>query len=93
VLVHQDGHWTIHDIAEEVGIGYGTYQWVLMKEFGMHHVVAKFVPRILAADQKQQQSTSALNIVSSLPIMAIIPHPLYSPDLAPCDFFLFSKMK
>jgi hypothetical protein len=25
--------------------------------------------------------------------MAIIPHPPYSPDLAPCDFFLFPKMK
>jgi hypothetical protein len=25
--------------------------------------------------------------------MAVISHPLYSPDLAPCDFFLFPKMK
>jgi hypothetical protein len=25
--------------------------------------------------------------------MAVIPHTPYSPDLAPCDFFLFSKMK
>jgi hypothetical protein len=25
--------------------------------------------------------------------MAVILHPLYSPDLAPCDFFLFPKMK
>jgi len=25
-----------------------------MEEFGMHHVAAKFVPRILTADQKQQ---------------------------------------
>jgi hypothetical protein len=25
--------------------------------------------------------------------MAVIPHPLYSPDLAPCDFFLFPKTK
>jgi len=24
---------------------------------------------------------------------SVIPHPPYSPDLAPCDFFLFSKMK
>jgi hypothetical protein len=23
----------------------------------------------------------------------VIPHPPYSPDLAPCDFFLFPKMK
>jgi hypothetical protein len=25
--------------------------------------------------------------------MAVIPHPPYSLDLAPCDFFLFPKMK
>jgi len=25
--------------------------------------------------------------------MAVIPHPLHSSDLAPCDFFLFPKMK
>jgi hypothetical protein len=25
--------------------------------------------------------------------MAVIPHPPYSPDLAPCDYFLFPKMK
>jgi hypothetical protein len=25
--------------------------------------------------------------------MAVIPHPSYSLDLAPCDFFLFPKMK
>jgi hypothetical protein len=25
--------------------------------------------------------------------MAVIPHQPYSPDLAPCDFFLFPEMK
>jgi len=25
--------------------------------------------------------------------IAVIPHPQYSPDLAPCNFFLFTKMK
>jgi len=25
--------------------------------------------------------------------IAVIPHPPYSPDFAPCDFFLFPKMK
>jgi hypothetical protein len=26
-------------------------------------------------------------------VMAVIPHPPYSPDLAPCDLFIFQKMK
>jgi hypothetical protein len=25
--------------------------------------------------------------------MAVVPDPPYSPDLAPCDFFLFTKIK
>jgi hypothetical protein len=25
--------------------------------------------------------------------MPVIPHPPYSPDVAPCNFFLFPKMK
>jgi len=53
-LIHQDRCRTIHDIAEEVGVGYETCQRVLTEELGMHHVAAKFVPRILTADQKQQ---------------------------------------
>jgi hypothetical protein len=32
--------WTIHDIVDEVGIGYGTCQRVLTKELGMHRVAA-----------------------------------------------------
>jgi hypothetical protein len=52
-FVQHDRHRTIHDVAEEVGIGYGTCQQVLAEEFGMHHVAAKFVSRILPADQKQ----------------------------------------
>ena len=53
-LIYQDRHRTICDIAEEVKVGYGTCQRVLTEELGMHRVGAKFVPRILTADQKQQ---------------------------------------
>ena len=40
---------------DEVGICYATCQRVLTKKLGMHHVAAKFVPRILAADHKQRR--------------------------------------
>jgi len=52
-LVRRDRRRTIHDIAEEVGISYGTCQRVLTEELGMHRVAVKFAPRILTADQKQ----------------------------------------
>ena len=54
-IIRQDRHRTIRDIAEEVHVGYGTCQRVLTEELGMHRVAAKFVPRILTADQKQQR--------------------------------------
>jgi hypothetical protein len=44
-LFHRDRCWTIHDIAEEVGIGFGTCQQILTKEMGMR-VAPKFVPRL-----------------------------------------------
>jgi len=34
-----------------------------------------------------------VNIYEVVSKMAVIRHPPYSPDLAPCDFFLFPKMK
>ena len=54
-LIRQDRRRTIHDIADEVGVGYGTCRQVLTEELGMRRVAAKFVPRILTADQKQQR--------------------------------------
>jgi hypothetical protein len=53
-LIREDQHRTIQDLAEEMGIGYGPCQWILIAELGMHCVATKFVPRILIADQKQQ---------------------------------------
>ena len=54
-LIRQDRRRTIRNIAEEVEVSYGKCQRVLMEELGMHRVAAKFVPRILTADQKQQR--------------------------------------
>jgi hypothetical protein len=76
-----------------VGIGYGTCQRVLVKELGMHRFAAKFVPRILTVDQKQQHVDICHFVFCQKHKMAVIPHPTYSPDLAPCDFFLFAKLK
>jgi len=59
-LIRQDRRRIIRDIAEEVEVGYGTCQRVLTEELGMHRVAAKFVSRVLTADQKQQRVYSAL---------------------------------
>jgi hypothetical protein len=53
-LIHDDRRQTIQNLADKMGIGYGTCQWSTTAELGMHCVTDKFVPRILTADQKQQ---------------------------------------
>jgi hypothetical protein len=57
-----------------------------MKEMCMHRVAAKFVPRILTADQKQQR----VDVCTELNQLASNDE---TPDMAPCDFFIFPKMK
>jgi hypothetical protein len=42
-------------------------------------------------DQRKEQHPHP--VISGETQMAVIPHPLYSSALAPCDFFLFPKMK
>jgi transposase len=49
----------------------------------MRRVSAKFVPRVLTDDQKENR----------VEISEIVPHPPYSPDLAPAHFFLFPTLK
>jgi hypothetical protein len=66
----------IREIADELNLSFGTCQAILTQDLGMRCVSAKLVSRLLTQDQTQH----------SIPV---VPHPPYSPDLAPCDFFLF----
>jgi hypothetical protein len=43
-LVHTDRQRTINDIADIVGVSYGSVQTILMSELNMRRVAAKFVP-------------------------------------------------
>jgi len=52
----------------------------------MRRVTAKFVPRVLAFEQNEQQ-------ILLTKYITVCPHPPYSPDLAPCDFWPFPKVK
>ena len=49
----------------------------------MRRISAKFVPRVLTDDQKENRVEISQELL----------HPPYSPDLAPADFFLFPKLK
>ena len=85
-LLRQDRRRTIHDIAEEVGIGYGTCQRVVTEELGMHRMAAKFVPRILTADQKQQR----VNICTELRQLASADEPFLSRVITGDESWVYS---
>jgi histone-lysine N-methyltransferase SETMAR len=57
--VHEDirsnCHLTVREVAEEVSISKTVCHESLTENLGMHRIAAKFVPRLLTDDQKQNQ--------------------------------------
>jgi len=51
-LILQNRRFTIREIAEDVGISFGSCQAILTEKLNMHRVAAKFVPLVLTEDQK-----------------------------------------
>ena len=85
-VIRQNRCLTVREVAEEVGFCKCPCHLILTNKLHMRRVAAKFVPRLL---------TDALLIREFLTTheATFIPHPPYSPDLAPADFFLFPKLK
>ncbi|PNF37479.1 hypothetical protein B7P43_G14866 [Cryptotermes secundus] len=93
-LILQDCRLTIQDLWNTLGLSYGTCQRILSEQLNMR-IVAKFVPRRLQNEHKQHrlELCRELQEYSAKSKMAFVLHPPYSPDLAPCNFFLFPKIK
>jgi len=58
-IIRNNHRLTIREVAEDVGIYYGSCQEILTKELGMSRIAAKFVPRLLTDEQKQNRKTIA----------------------------------
>lgn len=54
-LVRSDRRLTVREIAEECEISTGSCDEILREDLNMHRVSAKFVPRLLTEDQKDQR--------------------------------------
>jgi len=55
-IIRADRSLTIREVAEDVGIAFGTCQKILTEDMQMRHVSAKFVPRFLMAGQDDRVS-------------------------------------
>ena len=85
-MVMNDRRNTIREVADNVGISIGSCYEIFLNVLGMKRVAAKFVPKLLNFEQKQRRTEVAQESLT-------MPQPPYSPEMAPCDFFLFSKIK
>jgi len=54
---------TIREISEDMNISYGSVQNILTTDLNMERVSAKFVPRVLTVEQKQQHLPITLELL------------------------------
>ena len=85
-MVMNDRRIAIREVADDVGLSNGSCPEMFSNILGMKRVAAKFVPKLLNFEQKQQRMEVAQKSL-------MMPQPPYSPDIAPYDFFLFPKIK
>ena len=89
-MVLSDRKLKLDDIADIVKISKGSVFTILHDHLSMRKLCSKWVPRLLTVDQKQSMATMVkLNELG----FQLLPHPPYSPDLAPSDYFLFAELK
>ena len=50
-IIDGDRRLTVRDISQKIGISVGTVHTILSDKFGMNKVSARWIPRILSADQ------------------------------------------
>ncbi|EGI64404.1 Histone-lysine N-methyltransferase SETMAR, partial [Acromyrmex echinatior] len=75
--------------ATKISISHGTVISILHEQLGMKKLSARWVPRLLTMDHKRLHTYSA----SMAKFNELLPHPAYSSDLVPCDYFLFPNLK
>jgi hypothetical protein len=77
VVLDRDRRLQVRLIAEGVGLPKTDVHRIITEELHMRKICAKLVPKNLS----DVREFLAQNKITTLP------HPPYSPDLAPCDFF------
>ena len=61
-MIRSNRQLTIREISEDLNISYGSVQNILTTDLNMWRVSAKFVPRVLMVEQKQQRLSISLEL-------------------------------
>ena len=79
----KDHHVSIGTISAQFDVSVGAVHTIIHEELKKRKICAMFVPRVLIL---------VPDYLTKIGIKTV-PRPPYSPDLAPCDFLLFPKLK
>ena len=74
-------------MSDQLNLNSFTIHQILTEDLHMPKVCAKMVRKNLTTEQRDNRRNVCLDLLET------IPQPPYSPDLNPCDFFLFPKLK
>ena len=82
-LIDKDHRVSIETISAQFDVSVGTVHTIIHEELKMWKICAKFLTKVLIL---------VTDYLTKMDIKIVL-HPPYSPDLAPCDFWLFPKLK
>ena len=54
-MIRGNRHLTVREVGDKVGIGIGSCHQIFTEKLHMCHISAKFVPRLLTDDQKENR--------------------------------------
>jgi len=64
-LIIKDRRISVREIAEKVGMSFGTCQKILVDDLGLSRKSSKFVPKILSADQKSERVSACTDLLEA----------------------------
>jgi hypothetical protein len=88
--IKADPRATCRDLATAHGVSYGTMHNILHVELGLSKKSARWV---LHWDNAPVHTAGVVKNWLAAKKIQLLPHPPYSPDLAPADFLLFRRVK
>ncbi|PNF27477.1 hypothetical protein B7P43_G08983 [Cryptotermes secundus] len=101
-LIVQDRRLTIQDLCNTLGLSYSTFNKKFYRDVlrrlredtrGKRPEKWRMNDWVLHHDNARPHTAYIVQEFWAKNKMTVVAHPPYSPDLAPCDFFLFPKMK
>ncbi|PNF43069.1 hypothetical protein B7P43_G02712 [Cryptotermes secundus] len=93
-LIMEGRRLTMREVHVSVGVSRGSANTVLTEDSGMRRMAAKFVPKLLPLEQQQLRLEVAQDMLECANRDPEFPKTApYSPDMAPCDFWLFPRLK